>query len=41
VQAWAFSNENYWLSEAALGFKGWVMKANASTDYFKYMMVQK
>jgi hypothetical protein len=26
VQAWAFSNENYWLSEATLGFKGWLIK---------------
>jgi hypothetical protein len=41
VQAWAFSSENYWLSEAALGFKDWEIKANASTDCFKYMMMQK
>ena len=26
VQAWTFLNENYWLLEAALGFKGWVIK---------------
>jgi hypothetical protein len=25
----------------ALGFKGWVIKANASTDCFKYMMMKK
>jgi len=32
---------NYGLSESAMGFKGWFIKADVSIDYFKYMMMQK